>query len=108
MLFVTVRTARRKIGNRSPSREEIPVRKVKMSIARLSASLARFYQEIEALEAALIQAEEKADPRESAESYHDGVLAAMEELRRTGDEMESITAKKYWPYPSYSDMLFSV
>ena len=32
----------------------------------------------------------------------------MEELRRTGDEMESITAKKYWPYPSYSDMLFSV
>ena len=80
----------------------------KALIARLSASLARFYQEIEALEAALIQAEEKADPRESAESYHDGVLAAMEELRRTGDEMESITAKKYWPYPSYSDMLFSV
>ena len=37
-LFVTERIARRRIGNFSPSRLEMPVRKVRMSIARDSES----------------------------------------------------------------------
>ena len=24
------------------------------------------------------------------------------------DELEGLTAKRYWPYPTYGDMLFSV
>ena len=42
LLCVTERIARLNTGNFSPSREEIPVRNVKISIARLSASFVRF------------------------------------------------------------------
>ena len=43
-----------------------------------------------------------------AKYYHDVVLAAMQALREVGDSMESETAAKYWPYPTYTEMLFSV
>ena len=32
----------------------------------------------------------------------------MEEARQSIDQMESLTAAKYWPYPTYADILFSV
>jgi len=32
----------------------------------------------------------------------------MNELRTAVDEMETVTCAKYWPYPSYGDLLFSV
>ncbi len=38
----------------------------------------------------------------------DEILSIMAELRKVVDSSEEITAKKYWPYPSYADILFSV
>ena len=32
----------------------------------------------------------------------------MNELRVAVDEMETLTAKSDWPYPSYGDLLFGV
>ena len=32
----------------------------------------------------------------------------MEELREVGDSMEAEIASDYWPYPSYTDLLFGV
>jgi glutamine synthetase len=32
----------------------------------------------------------------------------MSELRLIVDELETIVAKKYWPLPSYADLLYSV
>ena len=29
-------------------------------------------------------------------------------LRRACDEAEPLTAKSYWPYPTYADLLFGV
>ena len=43
-----------------------------------------------------------------ARYYCDNVFAAMEALRAVSDEMEMCTASKYWPYPSYGELLFSV
>jgi len=45
-----------------------------------------------------------------AESYmiRDAVLGKMGELRAACDEAETMTAKKYWPFPTYSDLLFGV
>ena len=45
-----------------------------------------------------------------AESYmiRDAVLGKMGELRAACDEAEMITAKKYWPFPTYGDLLFGV
>ena len=38
----------------------------------------------------------------------DKVIPAMEKMRAFADEMEGYTAKKYWPFPTYGDILFSV
>lgn len=45
-----------------------------------------------------------------AESYmiRDAVLGEMGELRAACDEAEMMTAKKYWPFPTYGDLLFGV
>ena len=36
------------------------------------------------------------------------VIPVMEEMRSFADDMEGYTAKKYWPFPTYADILFSV
>ena len=40
--------------------------------------------------------------------YRDSVIPAMNELRRTCDAMEKLTAKEMWPLPQYGDMLFNI
>ena len=42
-----------------------------------------------------------------AAQYFDKVIVGeMEALRRVADKLEKLTAKSYWPYPIYSDILF--
>lgn len=36
----------------------------------------------------------------------DVIIAQMNSLRANADELESLTDKSYWPYPTYSDLLF--
>lgn len=48
------------------------------------------------------------DNHAQAVFFHDTVIPAMSELRLVGDELETLTAKEYWPFPSYGEMLFSV
>ena len=43
-----------------------------------------------------------------SEFIRDMILNKMGELRAVSDEAETIMAKKYWPYPSYGDLLFGV
>ncbi len=45
---------------------------------------------------------------EESEMIRDNILPEMCELRVACDEAETLTAKSYWPYPSYADILFSV
>lgn len=39
--------------------------------------------------------------------YKENILPAMAELRKICDEMETLTAKDRWPFPSYGDLLFA-
>ena len=48
------------------------------------------------------------DKKELAVFTRDRILADMATLRSISDEMEQMTAKEAWPYPSYGDILFSV
>ncbi len=45
---------------------------------------------------------------EQGYAVRDVVLGRMDELREVCDRAETITAKEFWPYPSYGDILFSV
>ncbi len=44
--------------------------------------------------------------QEQSMYYCDVVIPAMEALREDADRLESMTDKSYWPYPTYSDLLF--
>ena len=48
------------------------------------------------------------DTIKESEMIRDKVLPKMAELRTPVDAAETITAKDYWPYPSYGDLLFGV
>lgn len=48
------------------------------------------------------------DVTEAANDIRDVILGKMDALRAVCDEAETITAKKFWPFPTYSDLLFSV
>ncbi|MDD5924424.1 MAG: glutamine synthetase III [Clostridia bacterium] len=45
---------------------------------------------------------------EVAKYYKNSILPIMSSIRKASDELELIIAKEYWPYPTYSDLLFSV
>ena len=38
--------------------------------------------------------------------YRDAVVPGMDTLRTHADVLETLTDKSYWPYPTYSDLLF--
>ena len=42
------------------------------------------------------------------EYYRDSLIPAMNELRKTCDTMELLTARDMWPFPQYGDLLFNV
>ena len=49
-----------------------------------------------------------ADSLEKATYCRDVLIAHMDIARTVADELETLTAKKYWPFPTYSELLFSL
>ena len=77
-------------------------------VRKLSALTDRIYDGAVAVENSLLSLAAAEDIGEEAALIRDQVLAGMGELRVACDEAETLTAKRYWPYPSYGDLLFSV
>ena len=77
-------------------------------IKRLSSLTDQIAFQTDALENALIKTQDTGDIEEQACELRDTVLTRMQELRIVCDEAETVTAKKYWPFPTYGDLLFSV
>ncbi len=38
--------------------------------------------------------------------YYTDVIPRMREIRKTADELELLVSREYWPFPTYSDILF--
>lgn len=66
------------------------------------------YNSVTELESALLNAKDIEDTDECAKYFSDTVFEKMCLVRQTADELETLVAAKYWPYPIYSDILFSV
>ena len=62
----------------------------------------------DALDAALETVSGAADILEESAMVRDLLLPSMEALRAPCDQAETVTAKSYWPFPTYADLLFSV
>jgi glutamine synthetase len=75
------------------------------NIAKLSS---RLLKNLGVLENVIIETKEEREILAQAGFYRDKIFTAMAELRLVADELETFVAKKYWPFPAYSQMLFSV
>ena len=78
------------------------------TLKKLSSLTDAIAQATEELEDTLMTVKSAEDFGEMSELIRDKLIAKMSELRISCDMAENITAKKYWPYPSYADILFSV
>ena len=47
------------------------------------------------------------DPDQAMHYCHDTIIPDMDDAREIADELELLTDKKYWPFPTYEDLLFS-
>ena len=89
--------------------DAIPVNYEVNLITGLSNKLECFVATTDELEDIVLgAAEHKSDILELAKYFRNEVFAKMQELRAIGDSMETETAADFWPYPSYSELLFSV
>ncbi|WP_457945054.1 glutamine synthetase III family protein [Caproiciproducens sp. LBM24188] len=77
-------------------------------LKKLSALSAELYRKMEVLEKAITEQPAFGDLLEEAKYYRNTVFASMEDTRTTADEIESLVGEKYWPYPTYGALLFSV
>lgn len=51
---------------------------------------------------------DKDDVRAASKAMAHTIIPDMEDVRTVADEAEKLAASNYWPYPSYSDMLYRV
>ena len=82
----------------------IPAKTEQSLAQRLSECCDRLYVKCEDLHEAL-----KATPKENAQAVqylYSTVIPLMESARKDADLLEKLTAKSYWPYPTYSDILY--
>ena len=75
---------------------------------RLSGMSAQAFEKTEALSRAIAGHDDLTEAKDLAFYEHDSVIPIMSELRAVADEMETLTAEKYWPFPSYEKLLFGV
>ena len=73
-------------------------------IRNLSQNTESLYDAIDTLRHAL-EAVPK-DAESAARYYHDTIIPGMNAMRSAADMLEAMTEKRFWPYPTYSDLLF--
>ena len=88
--------------------EELPCTYEKNLVRKLSMLADQISQKTGELEESLVTLGDLSDVTEQSYAIRDKVLPKMSELRAVADEAETVTASKYWPYPTYGDLLFGV
>ncbi len=76
-------------------------------LRRVSTLTEEMYNQCNALVDAVSNAP-KTSALESAQYYYDEVIPLMDAVRQPADDLELLVGKKYWPFPTYSDILFYV
>ena len=75
-------------------------------ITKLSVLTDQIAEKTDELEAALLDLNGIADTKEESFAIRDTILGKMAALRAVADEAETQTAEKYWPFPTYGELLF--
>ena len=80
----------------------------KATVKKLSLLADQIAEYTSELEAALLKLKTSDDICEEAYAIRDTVLGDMSKLRIVCDEAETATSEKYWPFPTYGELLFGV
>ncbi len=74
--------------------------------SKISANTTALSASLDKLSARLDKLDSIKAVSEQAEFCRDEVIPTMNEIRGYADELETLVAKKYWPFPTYGEMLF--
>ena len=109
-IMPAVTTYIKELSDTANSAKEVGIdAKTQITIAKkLSDLCTTGYKNLETLKTKVHKAESISNLQDKAMFYRTDVLTAMDALRKTADEMEVNTAEKYWPMPTYGDILFSI
>ena len=77
-------------------------------LRKLSSLLDLMDDKVDTLEDAMIHLDSSSGIAAESEAIRDTILPKMCELRAACDEAETLTAQRYWPFPTYGDLLFGV
>ncbi|MGM9646665.1 MAG: glutamine synthetase III [Eubacteriales bacterium] len=80
----------------------------KETVKRLSALADQIATSTADLEDVLLKLKSVEDTIETANAIRDTLLPAMSRLRISCDSAETMTSEKYWPFPTYGELLFGV
>ncbi|MCI5727523.1 MAG: glutamine synthetase III [Clostridium sp.] len=81
----------------------------KSLLTKISSAANSLYAEVEALEKAVAEgANMTGEVVDIAKFYKYTVQSTMDKVRVYADELEQLVGKTYWPFPTYSDLLFGV
>ena len=89
-------TAKKNLGLRCHAESEL--------LQQLSQQTEALYEAVDTLRHALENL--PGDRVLTAAHFHDRVIPCMNTLRTAADALETLTDKSYWPYPTYSDLLY--
>ncbi|MBR0189514.1 MAG: glutamine synthetase type III, partial [Clostridia bacterium] len=80
----------------------------KTTVEKLSVLSFEIMSKTDELEKELIALKSAGDMIKEGYEIRDKLLPKMAELRAAADVAETLTAAKYWPFPTYGDLLFGV
>ena len=89
----------------SPALKTTPEEKL---LDRLTTDAALLSDRIDELQSAIVNTNHNADAKTAADYEHDVIIPAMNGVRVVADELETLVERKYWPFPTYADLLFNV
>ena len=94
--------------NKKAVDESVPCTYETDVIKKLSGLVSQIYVGLDELDKAVIKLSDAADVEEEGYMIRDELLPKMNEVRVACDEAEVITAEKFWPFPTYGDLIFGV
>ena len=77
-------------------------------VRKLSLLSGQIFEKCDELDKVLCKLSDSANVEQEGYMIRDELLPKMSELRVACDEAEVITAEKYWPFPTYGELLFGV
>ena len=78
------------------------------TVTKLSLLMEQILDKTETLEDEIMKLKFISDVKQESYAIRDSILPKMGELRAVADEAETLTADKYWPFPTYGELLFGV